>query len=126
MTRTYSVNFFAVPLIAWIMQACRPDVFVHVLMEQAGSTQRFHLDFIARFLLISILTPQMSHSSDNSHCRSKCTGASMAWNNMSMETREESDNQCASVSVDPCVRTREALYKKPLAPSPEPQATNHT
>ena len=56
----YSFNFFAVPLIGWTMQECRPDTFVHGLLDQAGTTQRHHFQFLARFLAIC-LTSNIPH-----------------------------------------------------------------
>ena len=38
------------------MQECRPDTIVHTLVENAGSIQQIHLDFLARFLAIKAST----------------------------------------------------------------------
>ena len=50
----YSFNLFSIPLIAWTVQECRPDTVVHALVENAGSIQQLHLNFLARFLATGV------------------------------------------------------------------------
>ena len=48
-----SVLFFAVPTIAWALTQMRPDVRVHVVVENAGSMLRVHRDTISAALNIT-------------------------------------------------------------------------
>ena len=50
----YSFNLFSIPLIGRTIQECRPDTLVHGIVENAGSIQKLHLDFLARFLAIGV------------------------------------------------------------------------
>ena len=45
-----SVNFFAVPSVAWAMSCWRPDVSVHVVLENAASMRQEHRASILRAL----------------------------------------------------------------------------
>ena len=45
-----SVHFFAVPVTAWMLQQCRPDLFVHVVLENAASMTERHRGVILQAL----------------------------------------------------------------------------
>ena len=43
-----SVNFFIFPALAWMIQRRRPDLHIHVLVENAGTMVEVHTEGMAR------------------------------------------------------------------------------
>eukprot|EP00975_Prorocentrum_lima_P059307 12433742-Prorocentrum_lima.AAC.1 len=48
-----SRHFYAVPLVAHALQTARPDLWVHVLLENAGAMRDEHRDAILQALALS-------------------------------------------------------------------------
>ena len=59
--------FFAVPTIAWALTQMRPDVRVHVIVENAGSMIRIHREAISAALNISADKGVYIDSADLAH-----------------------------------------------------------